>query len=71
MASTKQGTLRRLTCCCCGGDAGRWHQHWNRDTGFGICRRCAGQQAAEITPEEMASLYGAAGVNFGLDREAS
>lgn len=28
------GTLRHLTCCCCGSYAGRFHQWWNRDTGY-------------------------------------
>lgn len=32
--------MRRLECNCCGGDAGRFRQWWNRDTGFGQCGRC-------------------------------
>jgi hypothetical protein len=67
------GVVRRLTCACCGEDAGRWHQHWNRDTGFGICVRCAKWiQTRETrnpdnipTPEEFARTYGVEGVNWG------
>lgn len=32
--------MRRLECNCCGGDAGRFRQWWNRDTGFGQCAAC-------------------------------
>lgn len=58
-------TLRRLTCSCCGSDAGRFQQHYNRDTGFGICARCIAWIRGRGTPEpEIARLYGAEGVNF-------
>ncbi len=30
-----------LTCACCGGDAGEWHQFDNQDTGYGLCATCA------------------------------
>jgi hypothetical protein len=62
----------RLTCCCCGEFAGHWKQWHNRDTGFGICKPCHerisqhkpfGHDAP--TPEEMISLYGVEGVNWG------
>jgi hypothetical protein len=55
-----------LTCCCCGGDAGRWQQHWNRDRGYGICMACVRWLRASGVPEaEIADYYGAEGVNFG------
>ncbi len=57
-------TARHLTCCVCGADAGRWQQHWNRDTGYGICTECAATEAGRETPERMASLYGQPGVNY-------
>lgn len=53
-----------LECCVCGGSAGLWRQHWNRDTGYGICGQCATQQAQRETPERMAELYGRPGVNY-------
>lgn len=57
-------TTTRLTCCVCGADAGRWQQHWNRDTGYGICATCAREQAKRETPDRMRSLYGTAGLNY-------
>lgn len=53
-----------MTCCVCGNGAGRWEQHWNRDTGYGICPRCAAEQSAIEAPERMLELYGAPGVNY-------
>ena len=44
-------TVRRMQCCCCGSDAGRWAQWWNRDTGYGICRRCIDWQRARGTDD--------------------
>jgi hypothetical protein len=57
-------TKRNLYCCVCGEAAGRYEQHWNRDTGWGICAPCAATQAGRETPEQMVSLYGTAGVNY-------
>jgi hypothetical protein len=57
---------RRLVCCVCGGEAGRWHQHWNRDTGYGVCFSCIGWLRNRKTSEaEIADLYGREGVNWG------
>jgi len=56
---------RRLTCCVCGCDAGRWEQHWNRDTGFGICPECvAWLKDRGETDETLRNAYGVAGVNY-------
>jgi hypothetical protein len=57
--------IRNMTCCVCGSAAGRWAQHWNRDTGFGICSKCVEWQRDRGTSqEEMKSLYGEPGVNY-------
>jgi hypothetical protein len=57
--------MRRLICCCCGEAAGRFKQHWNRDTGFGLCPKCAlWLKARGTTDEEMRDLYGVEGVNY-------
>ena len=53
-----------LTCCCCGSDAGRWKQHWNRDTGYGICASCVAEEMTRCTTEQIESYYGNAGINF-------
>lgn len=54
--------MTHLTCCVCGDYAGRWTQHWNRDTGYGICRRCVDESPE--TPDEIRNLYGVEGVNY-------
>lgn len=61
-----QGPVRRLRCSSCGADVGRWSQHWNRDTGYGVCTGCvATARARGASPGEIANLYGAEGVNWG------
>lgn len=70
-ARASEAPILRLTCAVCGSDAGRWHQHWNRDTGYGVCRKCVrwvrdrGEREGEIE-----SLYGIEGVNFALPAPA-
>jgi hypothetical protein len=54
----------RKVCCCCGGDAGRFEQWYNRDTGFGICAPCIVRIRTRETPEEIKSLYGVEGVHY-------
>ena len=60
-------TKRRLTCCVCGEAAGTWEQHWNRDTGYGVCVPCVEcvQQQHHYSDEEVLSCYGVRGVNWG------
>lgn len=59
---------RRLTCCICGADAGRWQQHWNRDHGYGVCVKCIKWLRNRNTSEkEIADLYGKEGVHWGHD----
>lgn len=55
-----------LECCVCGNGAGRWQQHWNRDTGYGICADCVQwlRATGRATEEEIKDLYGVEGVNF-------
>lgn len=56
---------RNMECCCCGEPAGRWEQWWNRDTGYGICRRCVDWQAARgMSAEEIRELYGIEGRHY-------
>lgn len=65
--SANSGALRRLRCCCCDGDAGRWHQHWNRDNGHGVCVRCVtAARMSRVDEAEILSLYGAEGKNWGM-----
>jgi len=54
------------TCCCCGGDAGRWEQWFNRDSGYGMCAKCITWLRGRGTQEaEIHDLYGVEGVNWG------
>lgn len=62
---------RPMTCCVCGESAGRWQQHHNRDTGYGLCRKCADWLVDPVkrgkhfyTPMEMADLYGMPGIHY-------
>lgn len=58
-------TLRHLKCCVCGSAAGKYAQHWNRDTGWGICRECVDWEISRgVRPEELLDLYGIAGVHY-------
>ena len=58
-------TKRVLSCCVCGADAGYYEQHWNRDTGFGVCTSCvAWVRGRGETEAEIRDLYGVEGVNF-------
>ena len=70
-------TIRRLTCACCGGDAGRWEQHWNRDTGYGVCAMCVDwmlgrghAMEGQDDHDSIVWLYGREGVNWGRVRES-
>lgn len=53
--------------CHCGADAGKFQQHWNRDTGWGVCKSCVNIAKRSSTPEEIKSMYGTAGVNYEAD----
>lgn len=58
-------TASHKECCCCGGGAGRFEQHWNRDTGYGICRDCADDEIKRGTsPANMVELYGIPGKHY-------
>ncbi len=61
---------KRLQCGCCGSSAfGR--QHWNHDTGFGLCAKCAMDFAANPAKygDEL-SGYGTPGHNFAMPLHA-
>lgn len=55
---------RALDCACCGGDAGRWQQWFNQDTGFGLCVRCAEWvHGRGMAPDAIVSTYGKPGIH--------
>lgn len=63
---------RHLSCCVCGAHVGRFEQHWNRDTGYGICASCVTwlltdntkTRQPRCTPAEIKDLYGKEGINY-------
>lgn len=62
--SDKGIRLDPLECCCCGGDAGRFVQWHNRDTGYGLCQGCIDYCHRGTTDDEFRSYYGVAGINY-------
>lgn len=64
--------LRHLKCSCCGGDAGRFAQWPNRDTGYGICPRCVtwALDERQESPEEFRRNYGIAGIHHATTQTA-
>ena len=58
--------VMKLACCCCGDLALAKKQWWNRDTGYGLCGRCAKALQARkgYDAEEFISCYGHEGVNW-------
>jgi len=57
-------TIRHLKCSCCGGDAGRYEQWWNQDTGWGLCGSCATWISERGMPtEELNQTYGKDGTH--------
>lgn len=58
-----QSPIQSLTCCCCSAST-RGRQWHNRDTGFGLCPKCARWIATRETPEAMQENYGTPEVNY-------
>lgn len=56
--------LDSLECCCCGGNAGRFVQHYNRDTGYGLCPECVDYCHRGTSDDEFEDLYGIAGIHY-------
>lgn len=57
----------RKVCCCCSGDAGKWKQWHNRDTGYGMCSKCiAWVRERGASEAEIRDLYGVENVNWGV-----
>ena len=62
--------LRRLTCCCCDASTQAYAQWWNRDTGYGLCGRCAVwlMSRPDYNEVEFTDRYGHAGVHWLVER---
>lgn len=57
---------REMKCCNCGNYAGKFHQHYNRDNGFGICLRCVTDEIKKQGVETALTCYGVPGFNYPL-----
>jgi hypothetical protein len=56
---------RTLICCCCGGIT-QGRQWLNRDTGYGLCEKCAERIPQKYPNEDMRGLYGIKGIYYSL-----
>jgi len=57
--------IKELICCCCGNQtSGR--QWWNRDTGYGLCVKCAEVISKKEDEETMKSCYGEKGKHYAI-----
>lgn len=57
----------RLSCCVCGAST-KGRQWWNRDTGYGLCEKCADDpRVTSQGAETMRSYYGVRGVHYCVD----
>lgn len=58
--------MRNLECCCCGGSAPALKQWWNRDTGYGLCGKCAIyiKGRSDYDPNEFTQCYGEQGIHW-------
>jgi hypothetical protein len=68
MNASDTSKVRNLTCCCCGART-RGRQWYNRDTGYGLCPKCADWVAGRESAEEMRSCYGVRGTHYCIPGE--
>ena len=59
-----KASIKSLTCCSCGAPT-KGRQWYNRDTGYGLCHKCAKWIAERETPETMKQNYGEPGIHYG------
>ena len=57
--------IRWLTCCCCGSET-RGRQHYNRDTGYGLCVNCITLCSRNMMTKDMEDCYGVRGVHYDV-----
>lgn len=68
MTTTTEQPIRHLQCACCGATT-RGRQHWNRDTGFGLCERCADWILSRHPNTDMERTYGVRGFHYAIDEK--
>lgn len=57
---------RDMQCALCGSHAGRFHQHYNRDNGHGICGKCVDIELDRTDIESILSCYGVPGYHYQM-----
>jgi hypothetical protein len=61
--------MKTLQCSCCGsGTKGK--QHWNQDTGYGLCPKCVSWIIGRSSLDEVKRSHGKPGVNFAMPLSA-
>jgi hypothetical protein len=58
--------MKRLECCVCGDSAKAAKQWFNRDTGYGLCGKCAAwlKSRRDYNADEFTDNYGREGVHW-------
>ena len=59
--------IKILDCCCCGGAAPAYEQWWNRDNGYGVCKRCFDEDFKKYGEQYARDCYGVAGVHHSIE----
>jgi hypothetical protein len=55
--------VKTLICCCCGMST-KGRQWWNRDTGYGICGSCVGEEKKRNDAIGIKASYGEKNVHY-------
>ena len=58
--------IKCLICCCCG-ETTKGRQWFNRDTGYGLCPKCAIFIEQKDGIEEVTQLAGVKGIHYNLE----
>lgn len=61
--------IKNLRCACCGDSAPAREQWWNRDEGYGVCKRCFEEEVKKQGEEWAIQTYGRPGVHHSLKPE--
>jgi len=61
--------ILKLRCACCGAPAPALKQWYNRDTGYGLCKKCANWITEKEGSEYVRDCYGEAGVHHSIEED--
>ncbi len=60
--------VKVLDCCVCASRT-KGRQWWNRDNGFGLCKKCADRISQKEDTETMKSWYGEKGYHYDIENK--